>query len=226
MKRETRIRFIPLMLIGISLMLSNSCKKEVKYDIYDIDGNGYYTVTIGTQVWMAENLKTTKYRDGTAIPNVTDGTTWGGLTTGAYCWYDNDIANKDEYGALYNWYTVNTGKLCPTGWNVPTKSGWTILTDYLGGAYITAGRDMKETGHTHWSCLSPIATNSSGFTGLPGGYRSDDYFDTIGNAGDWWSSTEYNTTEAWILDMDCDVSYVSIASFNKSYGFSVRCIKD
>ena len=109
-------------------------------NVVDIDGNVYHTVTIGTQVWMVENLKTTRYNDGTAIPLVTDGTAWAALTTPGYCWYNNDSATyKNTYGALYNWYAVNTGKLAPTGWHVPTDSEWTVLTTYLGGESLQAG---------------------------------------------------------------------------------------
>ena len=109
-------------------------------NVVDIDGNVYHTVTIGTQVWMVENLKTTKYNDGTAIPLVTDNTAWGALTTPGYCWYNNDSATyKNTYGALYNWYAVNTGKLAPTGWHVPTDSEWTVLTTYLGGQSVAGG---------------------------------------------------------------------------------------
>ena len=228
MKEKIRIMFIPLIVLGFILIFTNSCKKEedTSGTITDMDGNVYTSITIGTQIWMAENLKTTKYNDGSSIQFITDNTAWSNITTLGYCWYNNEATYKNTYGALYNWYTVNTGKLCPIGWHVPTKSEWTTLADYLGGE-SEAGSKMKETGNIHWISPLTIATNTSGFTALPGGYRSSDgSFNFIGYNGDWWSSTEYNTSEAWVLDMYYEVSYVSIASINKSYGLSVRCIKD
>jgi uncharacterized protein (TIGR02145 family) len=134
----------------------------------DVDGNVYNTVTIGAQVWMAENLRTTKYNDGTSIPLVTDSTKWSDLSTPAHCWYNNDKASyKATYGALYNWYTVATDNLCPTGWHVPTTAEWQILKDYLGSS--VDGGKLKESGTTHWKSPNKGATNESGFTALPGG---------------------------------------------------------
>jgi uncharacterized protein (TIGR02145 family) len=187
--------------------------------VTDIDGNTYNTVTIGTQVWMAENLKTIKFNDGTAISNVTDGAAWLGLTTPAYSWYNNDIANKDIYGALYNWYTVKTNKLCPSGWHVPSDAEWTVLTTYLGGA--SAGGKLKETGTTHWLTPNAGATNETGFTALPGGYRyNGGTFGNIGILGDWWSSTETYTRAMHFDGADVGMLY------SQGAGFSVRCLKD
>jgi uncharacterized protein (TIGR02145 family) len=191
----------------------------------DIDGNTYKTVTIGTQTWMAENLKVTKYNDGTNIPNVTDDTEWGNLTTGAYCNYNNDQSNVATYGRLYNWYAVNTGKLCPTGWHVPSDAEWTELTDYLGGT--GAGGKLKETGTTHWASPNTGATNETGFTALPGGDRdSNGTFDFVGYYGSWWSATEYNATNALYRLMSNDFSLVSRFGSSKEVGFSVRCVRD
>jgi uncharacterized protein (TIGR02145 family) len=176
---------------------------------------------------MAENLKTTKYNDGTAIPNVTDGTAWHALSTPAYCWYNNDAAtNKATYGALYNWYTVNTGKLCPTGWHVPTDAEWTTLTDYLGGINVAGGK-LKEIGTTHWSSPNTGATNETGFTALPGGSRVGyGYFGGIGSFGDWWSSSESSTYDAWYRNVDNGSSDVDRGDGNKFNGCSVRCVRD
>jgi uncharacterized protein (TIGR02145 family) len=177
---------------------------------------------------MAENLKTTKYNDGTSIPLVTDGAAWAALSTPGYCWYNNDAATyKATYGGLYNWYTVNTGKLCPTGWHVPTDAEWTTLTTYLGGESVAGGR-LKETGTTHWASSNEGATNESGFTALPGGKRSyDGLFNGNKINGVWWSSTEYPSSYAWYRFM---YSYLSDVTrdyyYSKPYGFSVRCIKD
>jgi len=194
--------------------------------ITDIDGNTYKTVTIGTQTWMAENLKVTKYNDGIAIPNVTDNTAWRELTTGALCDYDNTPSNSETYGKLYNWHAVNTGKLCPTGWHVPSDAEWTELTDYLGGTSVAGGK-LKETGTTHWASPNTGATNETGFTALPGGYRvSSGSFYYIGNYGYWWSATEYGANSAWYRYVYYGNSYVNRYYNNKELGFSVRCLRD
>ena len=194
--------------------------------ITDIDGNTYKTVTIGTQTWMAENLKVTKYNDGIAIPNVTDNTAWRELTTGALCDYDNIPSNSETYGKLYNWHAVNTGKLCPTGWHVPSDAEWTELTDYLGGTSVAGGK-LKETGTTHWASPNTGATNETGFTALPGGLRySGGNFLTFGNAGYWWSATESNAARAWYRDMTYDSSNVDRYSSLKWVGYCVRCVRD
>jgi uncharacterized protein (TIGR02145 family) len=193
--------------------------------ITDNDGNMYYTVTIGSQVWMAENLKTTKYNDGTDIPNVTDVNQWANLYTPAYCWYNNDIGYKETYGALYNFYTVNTGKLCPAGWHIPTDAEWSTLTDYLGES--VAGSKLKETGTTHWYKPNTGATNETGFTALPGGYRHHDgNFYAIDYLGQWWSSTEYITTYAYGRSMYTLNSDVYRYYNSKEMGSYVRCVKD
>ena len=194
--------------------------------ITDIDGNTYKTVTIGTQTWMAENLKVTKYNDGIAIPNVTDNTAWRELTTGALCDYDNTPSNSETYGKLYNWHAVNTGKLCPTGWHVPSDAEWTELTDYLGGT-SDAGGKLKETGTTHWNSPNTGATNETGFTALPGGYRySSGTFRYVGDYGLWWSATESNASNAWSRSVGYSYSYVGRVSRDKELGFSVRCLRD
>jgi uncharacterized protein (TIGR02145 family) len=198
--------------------------------VSDVDGNVYNTVTIGTQVWMQENLKTTKYNDGTEIPNVTDGATWSTLSTGAYCWYNNNAATyKETFGALYNWYVTasnNPKNVCPTGWHVPTDAEWTTLTTYLGGETVAGGK-LKETGTTHWLTPNTGATNSSGFTALPGGNRlNDGSFDYIGQYGQWWSSTEYSDNYGWSRDMGYYFRTLDRAYYLKSSGYSVRCLKD
>ena len=195
--------------------------------IKDIDGNVYKIVTIGTQVWMAENLKTTKYNDGRAIPNVKDHYEWRESTTSAYCWYNNDIANKYIYGALYNWFTVNTGKLCPKGWHVPTDAQWTILTTFLGGDSVAGGK-LKETDATKWTYPNTGAINASRFTALPGGCRNDNgtYLD-FGIYGYWWSSTEYNSSAiAHFRYMSYDLASVNRRYYFKESGYSVRCLRD
>ena len=159
--------------------------------ITDADGNVYTSVTIGTQEWMTENLRTTKYSDGNAIPNITDNTAWSNLSTGAWCNYDNSSSNGITYGKLYNWYAVNTSKLCPTGWHVPTDAEWTVLTGYLtnNGHSGAEGTALKAT--SGWSSVN--GTDDYGYygwLGLPGGYRHNyGSFDYIGSIGYWWSSS-------------------------------------
>jgi uncharacterized protein (TIGR02145 family) len=194
--------------------------------VVDIDGNTYKTVTIGTQTWMAENLKTTKYNDGTPIPLVTDNTTWKSLITPAYCWYNNDASTyKDTYGALYNWYAAASGKLCPTDWHVPTDVQWSILSTYLGGESV-AGDKMKEEGATHWKNFNNASTNVSGFTALPGGGRVGGSFSSIEESGAWWSSTEANTDYALCRELDDNIVELLTGGLEKNMGFSVRCIKN
>jgi uncharacterized protein (TIGR02145 family) len=169
---------------------------------------------------------TTKYKDGTSIPLVTDGAVWLNLSTPAYCWYDNLISNKSTYGALYNWFTVNTSKLCPTGWHVPSDAEWTTLTTYLGGLSVAGGK-LKSTGTTLWQSSNTGATNESGFTALPGGYHSDSSnFYYIGLNGLWWSSTAASTTKSWgrrLYNISADVTSTS---YTQQWGMSVRCLKD
>jgi uncharacterized protein (TIGR02145 family) len=191
----------------------------------DANGNVYSVVTIGSQVWMGENLKTTKYNDGTDIPLVTNNTEWGGLTSPAYCWYNNDEETYiDPYGALYNWYAVNTGNLCPAGWHVPTVDDWNALMAYLGGEDVAGGK-LKEAGTEHWSSPNTDATNESGFTAHPGGNRPN-VFSGVGELGRWWSSTEYSSSLANGYVLRYDGAVASRNSMNKRYGFSVRCLKD
>ena len=195
--------------------------------VTDIDGNLYHTVTIGNQVWMVENLKTTKYNDGTAIPLITDGYQWTTLSTPGYCWINNNISNKDVYGGMYNFYAVNTGKLAPTGWHVPTESDWINLTSYLGG-FSVSGSALKEAGTAHWSSPNSDATNSSGFTALPGGYRTistSGGFINVNLAGCWWSSTMSNSTAGRVI-FNYNLSSFDYQFANVNFGFSVRCIKD
>jgi uncharacterized protein (TIGR02145 family) len=192
----------------------------------DIDGNVYNIVIIGTQTWLAQNLKTTKYRDGSSIPLITDEYEWINSATAGYCWSDDDPTNRSIYGAFYNWYAVNTGKLAPKGWHVPTEADWITLQNYLGGVSVTGGK-LKETGTVHWNTPNTGATNESGFLALPGGYRSkaNGTFPTKFQKGVWWSSTGSISSFGRFI-----VSYNSASSDyqndNGAFGFSVRCIRD
>lgn len=200
--------------------------------IKDVDDNTYKTVIIGTQTWMAENLKTSKYNDGTVIPKISDNTQWQNNLTGAWVYYFNDEDNNAKYGKLYNWYAVNktsngNKNLCPIGWHVPTYSEWEILIDYLGGDNV-AGDKMKEVGISSWNSPPTQSTNTSLFTGLPGGGRSygGKLFSNLGQNGYWWSSTEINNSNAWIRFLDDDDGFADTNNFDKRHGFSIRCIKD
>lgn len=193
----------------------------------DIEGNVYRTVIIGTQVWMAENLKITKYRNGDPIPNVTEVSGWEYLTTGAYCNYNNNSSYVTTYGRYYNWYAVSDSRnIAPIGWHVPTDDEWTTLTNYLGGANAAGGK-LKETGTTHWSTPNTGATNETGFTALPGSYcTTNGSFYLIGQIGYFWSSTKYNAGSAWGRLMNYDSPSIHTNYYNNKVGLSIRCIKD
>jgi len=192
----------------------------------------YPTVTIGSQVWMQKNLNVCKYRNGDDIPQVQDPTAWANLTTGAWCYYNNDTANGPVYGKLYNWYAVNDPRgLAPAGYHVPSDAEWSTLINFLdpnanGGDYDNvAGNKMKAT--TLWTPYFGINTNSSGFTGLPGGYRfGNGTFYYIGNYGDWWSSSESSPANAWSRFLYYDDGGAYRSNDGKPSGFSVRCLRD
>lgn len=185
------------------------------------------SVTIGTQIWSLYNLDVVTYLNGDPIPQVTDPTQWASLTTGAWCWFNNDSANGPIYGRLYNWYAVNDPRgLAPQGWHVPSQSEWLILVNYLGG-YSVAGGEMKETGTSHWINPNAGATNSSGFTGLPGGYRTyNGLFYEVGEYGFFWTSTPVGLTAAYQYSLDYSYSGISNFPNNIRFGFSVRLIKN
>jgi len=236
-----------LVIVIVFVIYATSCKKGNDTNnpvpdvtVKDIDGNVYHTVIIGTQTWMVENLKVTKLNDGTTIPNVPDKTAWDKSVNIGYCWYNNDISNKILYGGLYNWYSLNTGKLCPSGWHVPSVTEFTTLINYLGGSSVAGGK-LKEKGYAHWAKANDVngpdpaigisnATNESGFTSLPGGYRyvGIDEFADLGFYTDYWTSNEadeYSTIPILELGYNGDdVSFYSHAW--KAEGHSVRCIKD
>ena len=198
--------------------------------ITDVEGNLYRTVNIGNQQWMAENLKVTLYNDGTTIPNISDVTQWQNNTTGAWCYYNNDEANNEKYGKLYNWYavskTTNGNKnICPTGWHVPSDLEWKALIDYLGG-WTVAGGKMKEVGTTIWNSPNTKASNESLFTGRPGGTCDYGYYNDIGQTGAWWSSTIYYTTNALFHYLYNSGGDVGSQHDGMGAGKSVRCIRD
>lgn len=211
------ISILSLLVVGIP------CSAQT---ISDIDNNLYDTVRIGVQTWFTKNLKTTHLNDGTEIINITLQNEWSAATTPAFCWYNNDeISYKETYGALYNGFTIQTGKLCPSGWHVPTSTEWSTLINYLGG-YNVAGGKLKETGTTHWQSPNNGATNEVGFTALPGGYRESDDFYGLGNSGLWWSSTKYEPTHAWSESIQSvEVGMNLTTGRYLGSGLSVRCLK-
>lgn len=201
--------------------------KNQAQTISDYDGNVYNTVIIGNQVWMQENLKVTHYRNGISIPNITDITTWAGLTTGARCYYNNDsIAHDSLYGALYNWYAVHdVNGICPEGWHVSGDSEWNVVETFLGGSFVAGGK-MKESGTSHWLNPNTGATNESGFTGLPGGMRGmDNAFSAIHENGLWWTSTQTGSN-AWSRYLYYLNTGVDRNPTPKRLGLSIRCIKE
>lgn len=252
-------KIYPLLIMGVLLLFASSCSKNNDKDdsgsgsstevtfgsMTDQDNNTFKTVTIGTQTWMAENLKVTHYNDGTAIPNITGTSAWGNLYhSGAYCCYDNNNNYLSTYGLLYNWFAVNTGKLAPKGWHVPTDAEWTTLTDYLtnngygyGGSGDGIAKSLSST--SGWKTSSTAgrvgndqsSNNKSGFAALPGGFRyceggfrqfNDDV--TIINEGNWWSSSSSDGSH--YRSITYNGLSVGIGNIDSRYGYSVRCIKD
>jgi uncharacterized protein (TIGR02145 family) len=222
MKLKINTGIYSIVLLGAFLMHIASCKKEYKPSdpLTDIDGNVYKTIKVGDQIWMAENLKVTHYRNGDPIPN--SDSAWN-LGIGAYCDYNNIIPQYSEiYGRLYNFNAVNDYRnLAPEGWHVATQTEWMTLV-YKFGDELFAGRKLKEKGTTHWAEPNEGATNESGFTALPGGARGL-YFSQIDSTGYWWTSGPYayyftiyyNQNVAW-----CSISWGHVG------GYSVRCVKD
>lgn len=209
--------------------------------VTDVDGNVYQVITIGTQVWMSANLSTTKYNNGSDIPSVSDPSGWGSLTTPAYCWYNNDKdANKAIYGALYNFYTVNTGRLCPTGWHVPTKDEWTVLINYLtanGYGYEGSGEDIAKSisSTLYWQNFTTpgvvgnnqISNNTTGFSAVPSGGRGGDgTYTAIGYSTVFWSSTPISLNGAIVNSLSYILSTIVEGSSDNRFGGSVRCLND
>lgn len=249
---KNRKFIIPTLILVLFLVWLVGCRKgenTVKRDtVTDTEGNIYLTVKIGTQTWMAENLRTTKYNDGSPIPKITGGYSWNFLTTPAYCWYNNDSTKYARtYGALYNWYTIETGKLCPTGWHVPTLDEWDSLQQYLithGYGYpnsddiaksLAATSGWKEEPTTGAVGNDQESNNSTGFSALPGGIRIRSLgttvgeFEVIGEDGYWWLSTEVPPSlvvGAYNITIYSSSTSLIDGSAHPVYGMSVRCMKD
>jgi uncharacterized protein (TIGR02145 family) len=185
------------------------------------------TVKICNQVWMKKNLDVTRYRNGDIIPYIADFDEWINLKTGAWCYYNNDPALEAEYGMLYNWYAVNDPRgLAPEGWHIPSNEDWDTLSECLGGQIIAGGK-MKESGTSHWREPNSDATNSSGFTALPGGVRNENGFsECINDMGFWWSSSKSYSNLAWYWYLWIENSEFNSDLRSYIHGFSVRCIKN
>lgn len=213
-----------LFVLAVCFMAS---EKNTAQTVTDIDGHTYATTNIGNQIWMKENLKTTRYNDGSGIPEIMDGLTWRNQNTGARCYYQNDSAAFGLiYGALYNWHTVSSNKLCPVGWHVPNETEWRELEFYLGGDSIAGGK-MKESGYEHWEAPNTGATNSSGFSALPGGLRiNTGAFQYLGENGLWWTSSAVDDELAAALYCWNQFAEVKHNAVPKTFGFSVRCVKN
>lgn len=208
------------------LLFTVSCQKSndtCPATVTDIDGNVYHTVSIGSQCWTVENLRSTRYNDGAALLTGLNDSTWMADTSGAFCLYDNDVSNNATYGKLYNFYAVKTGKLAPAGWHIPSKEEWMALKDYLGGESV-AGNKMKANTGIWTSYPGIVNSNSSGFTGLPGGYRYDHFYN-LGYHAYFWSATEESGTGVASY-LSYDKAFTPTFFNSKHDGLSVRCIKD
>jgi len=226
--RKNRVIFIFMLLLSFGFL-----SVHAQVTIKDIDGNVYKTITIGKQVWMAENLKTTKYRTGENISNVTSNTSWAALTGGAWCDYNNDAANGTKYGHLYNWFTANDNRnIAPAGWHIPSNAEWAALIknySHFGTGNVldslTAGKALKETGTANWAAANS-ATNEFAFSALPGGYRTTNLFDSLGYLGAWWTATLGDNANALSRQMRYNSDGVSTVNSLKNSGFSIRCTLD
>lgn len=223
-------------LIAVTILIT-SCKKnsvssvitkntaEVETAVYNTDASA---IKIGTQIWLVKNLDRNFYNNGDLIPHVKDPVIWKDLTTGAWCWYNNDSVNyATTYGKLYNWYAVNDPRgLAPPGWHIPDEAEWSILEMRLGNKFKAGGR-MKERGFSHWSTPNTGAINSSGFSALPGGYRLyNGEFYNLTLYGFFWSASEYNSEAAWYRQLNYNSATIFTTANGKVNGFSVRCLKD
>jgi len=238
MKRLLSIITLSAILFGCSTQNPNPINNS-NNSVTDIDGNIYPTVQMCNQVWTAKNLNVSHYRNGDVIPQVTDSITWANLTTGAWCYYENNTSNGLIYGKLYNWYAVNDPRgLAPIGYHIPSDMEWNVVINCLGGGNSAAGY-MKEVSFIHWGNPGNGyngGNNSSGFTALPGGFRLDSsyelgnmlygVFDNVQTGGFWWTSTDTNSPSAWVYDMAFESDGIERYDAGKAWGFSVRCVKN
>jgi len=212
-----------LVFIASSLIIYS---QETNETITDIDGNVYKTIKIGTQTWMLENLKTTKYNSGAPIQKLMDVEKWQFDISGAYAWYNDDESNKDIYGALYNWAAVKKGNLAPKGWHIPSIEEWQVMIDFLGGEKIAGGK-LKDLGTDFWDSPNKGADNSSGFKAVATGCKSKEgSYLLVGNRSLFWSSTSSNLLQAKSITLIFNSPKASVFATSKNYGCAIRCIKD
>ena len=241
--RRANFRIFTVTVAGLLIIFFSSCRKDDRdgYSlepgtVSDVEGNTYQTVIIGSMEWMAENLKTTRYNDGTPIKYPgKDNDQWENNRTGAYSWYQNDKDSySDTYGALYNWHAVKTGRLCPAGWRVPTDDEWTEANRSLAA---NAGGNLKDNTAAYWQGSNTDAINVAGFKALPGGGRFsappggsrvavNGYFYYMGKSGRWWTATEHSSSEAWYRSVHSGSGSLYRGYNYKETGFSVRCVRD
>jgi uncharacterized protein (TIGR02145 family) len=221
--------FLFSIILGAFLFSGTGCSKSdtLSPPVTDSEGNTYKTVRIGDQTWMAENLKTTEFSDGTSIPVVSDTSAWSALVSPGVCWYNNKGDSiREIYGALYNFYAAASGKLCPSGWHVPSDVDMQMLLNFLGDT-LTGGGSLKEKGTAHWKTPNTGAVNNTGFTALPAGIR---YFEGSFSSLSWftsfWSSTEYDTGKGWYLRLYYGDAAAQMNTASKKDGFSIRCMKN
>jgi uncharacterized protein (TIGR02145 family) len=215
---------ILFLVLIISSLITYS--QENSETVIDVDGNVYHTIKIGTQIWLLENLKTTKYNSHAPIQKLKDNAKWEFDASGAYDWYNDDQSNKDIYGALYNWAAVNKGNLAPQGWHIPSIEEWQVLIDFLGGEKIAGGK-MKDLGIDFWDKPNTGGDNSSGFKAVASGVKNKDgSFSFAGNRSLFWSSTSSNLLQAKTITLMFNSPKLYIFSNSKNYGCAVRCIKD
>ena len=225
MKEKFIVILVNLTIAITGLLVIAGCHKE-KFDLTDIEGNGYHIVTIGTQVWTVENLRTTHYNNREAIPIVKDSAQWINLSTGACCFYSNNSGYKN-YGCLYNWYAINDSRqLAPIGWHIATDADWQTLIDYLGGQNVAGGK-LKVTGTGLWLAPNAGATNETGFSAIPAGCRNNSgSFLYLKNYSFWWSSTPNTSNEAFNRLISSDAAQIVRGNYDKKNGFTVKCVKD
>lgn len=218
-----------ILLVVLLAIMPYGCSKseDALPPVSDTEGNSYKTVKIGNQVWMAENLKSTRYNDGTEIPLIKGEDEWSHLAEGAYCWYNDEVTlYKDTYGALYNGFAIASGKVCPVGWHIPEVQELKDLREFLGDS-LKAGGKLKEAGTDHWLSPNKGADNSSGFTALPAGFRYfEGTYSSVLNYTSIWSVTKVANDELWYAGLYYADAALILGHRNKKHGFSVRCLKD